>query len=69
MTDPKEFNHTYATLSRTELLDLMYWYNEYIQEANDFDKYKDGWYPVCIAEFYDCEYEEWKKTALENKDI
>ena len=33
-------------------------YDRYIQDANDEDKYKEGWYPVCIKEFEDCEFKE-----------
>lgn len=43
-------------LSKEELLDLIDAYDRYIQNANDEDRYPDGWYPVCIHEFYDCEY-------------
>lgn len=31
-------------------------YDEYIQLANDEDKYRSGWQPVCINEFYDNEF-------------
>ena len=44
-------------LSKSELLSLLRAYDSYIQEANDEDRYRDGWYPVCIAEFYDNEYQ------------
>lgn len=33
-------------------------YDEYIQEANNIDKYSTGWQPVCINEFYDNELSE-----------
>ncbi len=33
-------------------------YDKYIQEANEEEKYADGWKPVCIQEFADCEFEE-----------
>lgn len=35
-----------------ELLKLISEYNKYIQEANEENKYVDGWYPVSIGEFY-----------------
>ena len=44
-------------LSKGALLCLLYAYNKYIQEANDDDRYREGWYPVCISEFYDNEYQ------------
>lgn len=44
-------------LSQGKLLDLLAEYNKYIQEANEEQKYKDGWYPVCISEFYMNEYQ------------
>jgi hypothetical protein len=33
-------------------------YNSYIQNANEFDYYSDGWKPVCIGEFYSNEFED-----------
>ena len=48
-------------ISREELLDLLKAYDKYIQEANDEDRYAEGWYPVCINEFYDNEFQEIKK--------
>lgn len=45
-------------LSQKELLDLLAEYDSYIQNANDEDYYTDGWRPVCVNEFYDCEYQE-----------
>lgn len=44
-------------LTSKELLDLLYCYDEYIQDANDEDRYREGWLPVCINEFYDNEYQ------------
>jgi len=40
-------------LGNSELLELLIEYNKYIQDANEEDKYKDGWKPVCIQEFWD----------------
>ena len=45
------------SLSKEELLDLLIAYDKYIQEANDDNKYAEGWFPVCIEEFYDNDYE------------
>jgi hypothetical protein len=36
---------------KEELVIIMNEYDEYIQEANDNNKYDDGWLPVCISEF------------------
>lgn len=44
-------------LNKDELLDLLIQYNKYIQEANDDNAYHTGWRPVCISEFYMCEYQ------------
>lgn len=33
-------------------------YDKYIQDANDEDKYKEGWYPVCINEFLNSKFLE-----------
>lgn len=35
-----------------ELLKVISEYNKYIQEANEENKYVNGWYPVSIGEFY-----------------
>ena len=45
------------SLSKEELLDLLIAYDKYIQEANDDNRYAEGWFPVCIEEFYDNDYE------------
>lgn len=44
-------------LNQGELLDVLRAYDRYIQNANDENRYADGWFPVCIAEFYDNEYQ------------
>ena len=44
-------------LTREELIELIVAYDQYIQDANDENRYQDGWYPVCIEEFYDCEFQ------------
>lgn len=46
-----------GTLGANELLDLLYAYDAYIQEANDEDKFREGWRPVCIREYYACEFQ------------
>ena len=48
----------FKTLDKETLLDLLHEYDIYIQDANEERKYEEGWYPVCIKEFYDCEYQE-----------
>ena len=45
-------------LSNRELLRVIEEYDKYIQEANEEDKYKTGWKPVCIQEFYYNDYLE-----------
>jgi len=45
-------------LGNKELLNLLVEYDKYIQEANEEDKYKTGWKPVCIQEFWDNDYLE-----------
>lgn len=51
-------------LSKEELLELLYHYDRYIQQANDDDTYQTGWYPVCIEEFYNNDYQ----LLLEEED-
>lgn len=43
-------------LTKPELINLLDAYDKYIQEANDDNKYVDGWYPVSIEEFYNNDY-------------
>ena len=45
-------------LGRDELIALIDAYDEYIQDANEERKYETGWMPVCVDEFYDCEFQE-----------
>lgn len=45
-------------LSKKELLELISAYDDYIQGANDENLYSSGWNPVCIMEFYECEFQE-----------
>ena len=52
-------------LTKQELLDLALHYDWYVQDANEKNMYKDGWLPVCIAEFYDNEYQQILEENLE----
>jgi hypothetical protein len=45
-------------LDLAELQELLVAYDQYIQEANEEEKYSTGFKPVCIAEFYDNEFQE-----------
>lgn len=45
-------------LSKEELVDLLKAYDAYITAAADAGRLTTGWVPVCIAEFYACEYQE-----------
>ena len=46
-------------LSKNELLDLIIEYDKYIQEnINENEGFGRDWFPVCINEFYDNEYQE-----------
>jgi hypothetical protein len=47
----------FNNLDKDELAALLFAYDEYIQNANEDDRFSDGWYPVCISEFYDCEFQ------------
>lgn len=48
-------------LSKETLLELTAAYDRYIQNANDENRYiLDGWFPVCIEEFYLNDFEFWK---------
>ncbi len=44
-------------LDKDELVALITAYDCYIQQANDDNRYFDGWRPVCISEFYDNEFQ------------
>lgn len=39
-------------------IELIESYGLYIQNANEEDLYKDGWRPVCISEYLNCEFAE-----------
>lgn len=47
-----------SELDRKTLIELIEAYDDYIQDANDEDRYREGWYPVCIEEFLDNEFQE-----------
>lgn len=48
-------------LSKEELVELINAYDDYIQDANDGDRYGGGdFYPVCINEFYQNDFEFWR---------
>ena len=48
-------------LNQEELRELLIAYDDYIQDANDGDRYRGGdFYPVCISEFYMNDFEFWK---------
>jgi hypothetical protein len=38
-------------LNHLQLRDVLAAYDEYIQAANDDDRFAEGWRPVCVAEF------------------
>ena len=45
-------------LDRDGLLELIEAYDDYIQDANDDNSYRDGWRPVCVEEFLNNELTE-----------
>lgn len=45
-------------LSAEELLDVSFCHSNYIMQANEDNRYEDGWFPVCLREFYDFEYQD-----------
>ena len=56
-------------MEREELEALIFHYDQYIQEANDEDKYNSGWRPVCIDEFIDCEWKVIKEQYYKNGEF
>lgn len=48
--------------SKEELLELLDAYDSYIQDANNGNLYQEGWFPVCINEFYNNDFEHWRKS-------
>lgn len=49
-------------MSRSDLIDVIMEYDKYIQNANDDNRYREGWFPVCINEFIDNEYQAIAET-------
>ena len=47
-----------SNLDENELRELLIEYDKYIQDANEEDRYKEGWKPVCIMEFYNNDFVE-----------
>ena len=45
-------------LSKEELIDLLNAYDAYISTAADAGRLTTGWVPVCISEFFSCEYQD-----------
>lgn len=45
-------------LSKAELIDLLNAYDAYIIAAADSGRLKTGWVPVCVSEFFSCEYQD-----------
>lgn len=54
-------------LNKKELLELLKAYDEYILDSNDGDRYSDGFYPVCIEEFYLNDFEYWRVDNGEDR--
>ena len=48
--------YSFDDLDWGELRDVLVAYNEYIQDANETDKFSTGWRPVCIDEFFENDY-------------
>lgn len=44
-------------LSKENLLNLLKAYDCYIQKANEDNRYREGWFPVCVDEFFKNEYQ------------
>jgi hypothetical protein len=39
-------------LAKDELLELLWNYDNYLQEANDLDLFATGWRPISIIDYY-----------------
>lgn len=48
----------YENLNKEELVDLLKAYDSYIIAAADSGRLKTGWVPVCVSEFFNCEYQD-----------
>lgn len=53
----EEFKLELMHSSPLEIISLIKEYDKYIQEANEENKYVEGWFPVCISEFYNNEFQ------------
>lgn len=53
-----------VAMQEADLQDKISAYDKYIQEANDDDKYRSGWRPVCFHEFCECDYPLIKEQEL-----
>jgi len=49
-------------LTKKELIELLFAYDRYIQECNDENRYFNGYYPVCIEEFFYNDFEFYKNN-------
>lgn len=54
-------------LNAEQLLQVLASYNDYIQEANEENRYKEGWMPVCIQEYYGAEFQQELHDAKEER--
>lgn len=45
-------------MNKERLIKLIGAYDDYIQNANDENRYADGFRPVCVMEYNDCELNE-----------
>jgi hypothetical protein len=48
----------FTDLTQAELRDFLRSYDQYIQDANDEDRFRSGWRPVCIHEYLNNEFAE-----------
>jgi hypothetical protein len=65
----KEPIHTrLSRLSASTVATILMDYDSYIQEANEEDEYAEGWRPVCIEEFIDCELRDIIDENVHNLD-
>lgn len=55
-------------LNANQALMLMRSYSDYIQIANEENKYQSGWMPVSIGEYYGAEFEQELREAKDIRD-
>jgi hypothetical protein len=53
-------------LPKEDLIDLLYEYDQYLEQAREQDLFGTGWTPVSIAEFYDVEFVIARSTNVES---